>query len=239
MKAIGIDVGGSKIRAVRVRLAHRERWNGTRVEKLVVAKTPRSAAALTKILRRIIVSLEEHEAFSVGIGFAGVVQDRKIVMSPNNRFLKHYDPSRALGRAVTIDNDARVFARAEYAMGAAKGAQRALFLTFGTGVGRAYGIGSEVKRVKRFEYPEQWEKHYQHVKGVAALAPFLAEKLQPLIRAYQPAVIVAGGAVAEKKGFIAAFRAELKKRGFKDVVAGAKLGTLAGAIGAAMTARAK
>lgn len=244
MKTIGIDAGGSKIRAVRVRLAHRERQNGAlarpgggRVEKLVVAKTPRSAEKLTQTLRRMIAALEEEKLLPVGIGFAGLIEGGKVIMSPNNRFLKRYDVAHALGRTVAVENDARAFARAEYLKGAAKEAPRALFFTFGTGVGRAYGVQGEIKKVKRFEYPEKWERQYQRVKGAAALAPFLAEHLAPLVRAYKPHVIVVGGGVAEKKGFAAAFRRELRANGFKGVVAPAKLGTLAGAIGAALLAK--
>lgn len=233
MKTIGIDVGGSKMRAIC--------WNGTlahpgggRVEKLVVAKTPRSATALTTILRRMIEKLEDEKRLKVGAGFAGIIESGRIKMSPNNRFLKGYNVANALGRAVRVDNDARMFARAEYILGAAKGASRALFFTFGTGVGRAYGVANEIKRVKHFEYPEKWEKRYQRVKGAVALAPFLAEHLMPIVRDYKPRVVVAGGAVAEKKGFVTLLRAEMKKRGFKGVVVRAKLGTLAGAIGAAL-----
>ncbi|MFH0806370.1 MAG: ROK family protein [Candidatus Brennerbacteria bacterium] len=229
MRTIGIDVGGSKICAVR--------WNGAHVEKLAVVKTPQSVAALTKTLRRMVEKLEDGKHFKVGTGFAGTVKDGIIISSANNRFLKNYDVARALGRSAKVDNDARTFARAEYAAGAAKGASRAIFFTFGTGVGRAYGIGGHIKNVKRFGPREKWEKRYQRVKGAAALAPFLAEHLMPLINIYQPRIIVAGGGVSEKKGFISMFRAELKKRGFKGVVARAKLGTLAGAIGAAMIVR--
>lgn len=229
MKTIGIDVGGSRIRAVR--------WNGRRVEKLAVAKTPRNAAALTKTLRRMVEKLEDGHSLRVGAGFAGVIEAGTVAMSPNNRFLKGYDVARALGRPVRVENDARAFARAEYVLGAGRGARRALFFTFGTGVGRAYGVGGMVKRVKRFEYPERWETRYQRVKGAAALAPFLAEQLAPLIHLYRPTVIVTGGAVSEKKGFVALFRGELKKKGFSGEVRGAQLGTLAGAIGAAFIAR--
>lgn len=226
MKTIGIDVGGSMVRAVR--------WNGVRVEKLAVAKTPRSAAGLTRVLRRMVEKLEDEKRLKVGAGFAGVIEGGKVKMSPNNRFLKGYSVAKALGRPVRVENDARTFARAEYITGAGKGAARALFFTFGTGVGRAYGIGREVKRVKRFEYPERWEKRYQRVKGAAALAPFLAEHLMPIIKDYKPRVVVVGGAVAEKRGFMPAFRTELRKLGFKGTVVQAKLGTLAGAIGAAL-----
>jgi predicted NBD/HSP70 family sugar kinase len=222
-------VGGSKIRAVR--------WNGARVEKLVVVKTPTNVAGLTKTLRRMVAVLEDKRPLRVGAGFAGTIKDGVVVSSANNRFLKNYDPARALRRAVAVENDARAFARAEYTKGAGKGAARALFFTFGTGVGRAYGIGGDIKNVKRFGPREKWEKRYQRVKGVQALAPFLAEHLTPLINVYKPRVIVAGGGVSEKKGFVPAFRAELKKRGFKGTVARAKLGTLAGAIGAALIAK--
>lgn len=226
MQTIGIDVGGSKVRAVR--------WNGTRVEKLAVTKTPQGTAELTRTIRRMIAGLEEDKKLPVGIGFAGVITGGKVVMSPNNRFLKNYDVARALRRPVRVDNDARTFARAEYMRGAGKGFSRALFFTFGTGVGRAYGVAGSIKPVKRFEPREKWETQYQRVKGAPALAPFLAKHLIPIIRTYQPRVVVVGGGVTEKKGFMTMFRRELKKQGYKNEVRAAKLGTLAGAIGAAL-----
>lgn len=230
MKTIGIDVGGSKMRAIR--------WNGTRVEKLVVAKTPQSVEKLTRTLRRMLDMLaEDKKNITIGAGFAGTIRDGIVVSSSNNRFLKNYHVAQALGCPVKVDNDARTFARAEYVLGAAKGAPRALFFTLGTGVGRAYGIGGAIKQVKRFGPREKWEKRYQRVKGVAALAPFLAEHLMPIVAIYKPAVVVVGGGVSEKKGFVPAFRAEMKKRGFKNIVARAKLGTLAGAIGATLIAK--
>lgn len=226
MNVIGVDVGGSKIRAIR--------WNGARIEKLAVAKTPRSMAALTGILGRMIARLEDGKRLKVGAGFAGSVDQGVVSSSANNRFIRNYNPARSLGRAIRVDNDARTFARAEYMKGAGKGVSRALFFTFGTGIGRAYGVAGAIKRVKRFEPREKWEERYQRVKGAAALAPFLAAHLMPIIRAYKPRVVVAGGAVAEKKGFMALFRRALRREGFAGEVRGAKLGTLAGSIGAAM-----
>lgn len=226
MAQIGIDVGGTRIRAVR--------WNGTRVEKLAVAKTPRSMTALTRVLAGMIERLEDEKRLKIGAGFAGSVGNGVVTSSANNRFIKNYRPSRELGRSVKVDNDARTFARAEYAMGAGKNARRVLFFTFGTGVGRAYGIAGSIKPVKRFETREKWETHYQHVKGAQALAPFLAERLMPIVENYKPRVVVVGGGVTEKKGFVPLFRREMKRAGFGGEVRGAKLGTLAGAIGAAI-----
>jgi predicted NBD/HSP70 family sugar kinase len=226
MKVIGVDIGGSKIRAVR--------WNGTRVEKLAVAKTPRSVEGLTRTLGRVVAKLENGERLAVGMGFAGSVGSGVVASSRNNRFIKNYSPSRSLARPVRVDNDARTFARAEYTLGAAKGFSRALFFTFGTGIGRAYGVAGTVKRVERFELPEKWEWRYQRVKGAPALALFLAEHLMPIVRSYKPRVVVAGGGVTEKSGFMALFRRALRQEGFNGEVRGSKLGTLAGSIGAAM-----
>lgn len=226
MSVIGIDVGGSKVRAIR--------WSGARIEKLVVAKTPQSAEKLTKTLRRMIDILEDKTHLKVGTGFAGTITKGVVISSANNRFLKSYHVARALGRPVKVDNDARAFARAEYTMGAAKGAPRALFFTFGTGVGRAYGVAGAIKHVARFGPREKWEKQYQRVKGAQALAPFLAEHLMPLIKDYKPRAVVVGGGVVEKKGFMSLFRRAVSRAGFKGEVRSAKLGTLAGSIGAAM-----
>ena len=36
--------------------------------------------------------------------------------------------------------------------------------TVGTGIGRAFAENGKVKKIKKFEYPEKWEKQYQKIR---------------------------------------------------------------------------
>lgn len=225
---IGIDIGGSKIRGVV--------WDGRRVRRALVIQTPRTAAAVRRALATIALVLNRGRRIDrIGVGSAGVIKGGAIAWSPNISCLKRFKVAAALrGYRVRLDNDARAFARVEYAKGAARGAKRALFFTFGTGVGRAYGEGGEVRKVKRFEYPERWEREYQKIRGSAAVARYLAAHVAPIMERYRPAVVVLGGKVGEWGAFRTRFRRALRARGFRGRIVKSRHGAFAGAIGAAL-----
>ncbi|MFH1161927.1 MAG: ROK family protein [Candidatus Jorgensenbacteria bacterium] len=227
MPVVGIDIGGSKMRGVV--------WSGTRVLRAKTVGTPHGKVVFERTLRALVQGLGGGDRrVPVGIGCAGVIQGTKVVWSTNIPFLVNFDMAKFLGRRVRLDNDARAFARGEYRRGAAKGVRRALFLTFGTGVGRAYGERNRIESVKRFEYPERWEKRYQAIRGMKKLGSFAAEHVFPIVRRYKPTVIVVGGAVGGCAGFVPRFRAALRTRGFTGNTVRSKLGAYAGAIGAVL-----
>lgn len=222
-RVIGIDIGGSKIRAVS--------WDGKRVFKATEIKTPKNLTAFKKLLGDI---LKNYRAKKIGIGVPGVISGNKILFCPNIKYLKNFDISQLRRRTskFKLDNDARCFARAECLLGAGKGSKNVLTLTLGTGVGRAFAKNSRVLKIKKFEYPERWEKEYQKIrdsKNNRALANFLAKNLIGRFKKYNPAIIIAGGGVSERKGFLA----ELRKVSWRPVKK-SKLGKNAAAIGAAM-----
>jgi predicted NBD/HSP70 family sugar kinase len=133
-----------------------------------------------------------------------------------------------------VDNDARTYARAEYNIGAGKGAKRILMITLGTGIGRAYGENGKIKNLKIFETNESWEKEYQKIYEKKALAEFLGEKLAPIIKYLNPEIVVLGGGVVQKKGYFEVIKKALSNRVAKLEIKCSKLGKFAGAIGAAM-----
>jgi len=227
MPVIGIDIGGSKMRGVV--------WGGTRVLRAKTVGTPRRKVVFERTLRALLQGFGGGDRrVPVGVGCTGVIQGTKVAWSPNIPFLVDFDMVKFLGRRVRLDNDARAFARGEYRLGAAKGVGRALFLTLGTGVGRAYGERNRIESVKRFEYPERWEKRYQAIRGMKKLEPFVAERVFPIVRRYKPTVIVVGGVVGGCAGFVPRFRTDLRARGFMGKTVRSKLGAYAGAIGAAL-----
>ena len=136
-----------------------------------------------------------------------------------------------------VDNDARCFARAEFLRGAGRGAKSLFALTIGTGVGRAYGKNGKIIRIRKFEYPEPWEKEYQAIRNTSEdkrLANFLAEKLSPLIQPFRPEVIVIGGGVMERRGFLRRLQASFRANGLGQEIYQARLGKDAVAVGAAL-----
>ena len=113
-------------------------------------------------------------------------------------------------------------------------------LTIGTGIGRAYGRSGRIIKLRKLEYPEPWEKEYQEVRNRrddGELASFLARKLAPLLEPFEPEVIVIGGGVMERPGFLPKLRAALKARRVSGEVRRAALGRNAVAVGAALLLR--
>jgi len=208
MLVIGIDIGGSKIRAAL--------WNGERVIRGREVPTPKNKNDFQRRLVALVSSLRRHEVEGIGIGAAGIVKGTVLLFSPNIPYIKNFDFRRIWpSLQVRLDNDARAFARAELLRGAGRGKQRVFALTIGTGIGRAYGKNGKIARLKRFEYPERWEKAYQAVRDRRdnrRLAEFLGKRLAPLMQPYRPEVIVIGGGVIRRRGFLrlleAAFRSQ-------------------------------
>ncbi len=213
---IGIDIGGSKIRAVL--------WNGKRVIKARELKTPKNLTAFRKLLGKLIGN---NSTTRIGIAVPGRVNGSVFVSATNLPYIRNFNLAKLFPSVKRkLDHDARCFARAEC------GKKRCLAITLGTGVGRAFAKNGRVLKIKKFEYPERWEKDYQKIRGSKnnrALANFLAKNLIGRFKEYNPAIIIVGGGVSERKGLLA----ELRKAS-RLPVKKSKLGKNAVAIGAAM-----
>ena len=136
---MGLDIGGSGVKAAVVDVRR-----GKLVSPRVRLKTPRPAtpAAVLEIAARIRSKLDWHG--SVGCGFPGTLRDGEVTAAPN------LDPAwvgvdlaaelrRGLGAdRVAIGNDADVAGLAEMRLGAGRGHGGTVgLLTFGTGIGTA------------------------------------------------------------------------------------------------------
>lgn len=144
--AVGIDIGGTKIAAGVVDpegkvLARREVPTPVDDRQTLVD-------AITGIARDLA---SEHAVAVVGIGVAGLV-DRA---GETVRFAAHLpladEPLRgevatAVGLPVMVDNDANAGGWAEARFGAARGAQDAVFVAVGTGIGGAIVIDGQLRR---------------------------------------------------------------------------------------------
>lgn len=144
--AIGVDVGGTKIAAGVVD------EQGTIIAELRKATpandTDKVAALISSMAKELAA---EHGATSIGIGAAGFVDDARstVIFAPNlawrNEPLKDR-VEQATGLTTVVENDANAAGWAEARFGAARGANSAVVLTIGTGIGGAIISNSQLVR---------------------------------------------------------------------------------------------
>ncbi|MCU1680681.1 MAG: glucokinase [Amycolatopsis sp.] len=153
MLAIGVDVGGTSVRAGVVD------EQGTLLDTARVG-TPSGEAALEDAIAGVIEDLRNrHEAAAVGLAVAGfVATDRRSVM-----FAPHL-PWRAapvadriakrVGLPVTLEHDANAAAVGEHRFGAARGAGVAVLVAVGTGIGAGLLLDGTIYRGAHGVAPE-------------------------------------------------------------------------------------
>jgi glucokinase len=141
-QAIGIDVGGTKIGAVRVR---RDGAILDRAGRATPADDPEATiASIVEVAR----ALRTPDVLVVGVGAAGMVSAKTGVLrfAPNLAWRELPVADRVaeeIGLPCQVDNDANVAAWAEYRFGAGRGFRHILLVTIGTGIGG--GIVSDGK----------------------------------------------------------------------------------------------
>lgn len=131
-RAIGIDLGGTKIAAGIVEI------DGSLHDR---AEAPFATGPIEELVG-VISRLVEHydDALPLGIGVAGIVdyEAGRYLYGPNTGF-QDLDLVEMLGKALTrpvyMDNDANCAAWAEHRFGAGRGTRHFLCVTLGTGVG--------------------------------------------------------------------------------------------------------
>ena len=142
---VGVDVGGTKCWAVATTLA------GELVNEYKVP-TPTSGALVDVLVNLCHVVVEPgHQLIAFGIGAPGPVDRAGVLHTaahiPSNQPL-------ALGKELTeqlevpvaVDNDATFAALAEHRMGAGRGINDMMFISFGTGIGAGLVMDGEVRR---------------------------------------------------------------------------------------------
>ncbi|MFB2550188.1 ROK family protein [Ensifer soli] len=147
MAAIGIDIGGTNIRAARVSA------EGTILAKVSAPSGPDAARAVDRILS-LIADIDAPEVRAIGIGVPGRVDPhRRRVLSGGYLDLSTLDLAGMVeertGRPVHIDNDCSMALVAEMAVGVARGRGEVAMLTIGTGIGGALASGGRILRGSR------------------------------------------------------------------------------------------
>lgn len=143
--AVGVDVGGSRIKAVRL--------VGDQVTDRSELPTPDTSAGIVSAVAELARALGEGEP--LGVGLAGLVDaaEGRLVWGPH---LPDEDVAVAaplrdrLRVAVTVDNDANLAALAESRIGAAAGRDPVVMLTLGTGIGMGIIISGQIYRGSGF-----------------------------------------------------------------------------------------
>ncbi len=148
MTTIGIDIGGTKVLAVRLDDA------GTVVDRERM-DTPRATEVPARVAAEAARSVWSGDVTAVGVGLAGLVRwpEGVFVWGPH---VPGTDlPVRAileneLGVAVVVDNDANVAAWGELELGSARGYRNVLVVTLGTGIGGGIVIDGALYRGESF-----------------------------------------------------------------------------------------
>ncbi len=215
---VGIDIGGTKIKSALFR--------DKKIVGQIIVKTPQNKKEFIKILKIILkkfiksASKNNQRINGIGIGCAGEINGNKVISSRNILCLKNFDfriifPKPLL---LKVDNDARYFLEKKMQTMAGNKTKRILAFTIGTGIGRAYAENGKVKKIKKFEYAEKWEKEYQKIynpKNDAPLAQFLSKKLTPIVKKYKPDIIILAGGAVKRKNFFQKIKKEFIKNGVK------------------------
>ncbi|MBR5304481.1 MAG: ROK family protein [Candidatus Gastranaerophilales bacterium] len=131
-KALGIDIGGTKISYALVDN------NGEIKSEIKKVATPRTKEEIIKVLKDAILEYENEIEF-VAIATAGAVnnENTKVIGSTANlpSGYKDIDFQSLSSKKVFIENDANAAAWAEYRIGASRNCKNSVMLTLGTGVG--------------------------------------------------------------------------------------------------------
>jgi len=155
--AIGLDVGGTKINAFRVRR------DGTVDDRRTVGTPADDPGATIEAMIDVSRELVTPDVVAVGVGAAGLVESGTgtLRFAPNLAWRDLAIAERireGLGLPCRVDNDANVAAWAEWRFGAGRGFRHMLLVAVGTGIGGgivagrrlfrgAHGFGGEIGHV--------------------------------------------------------------------------------------------
>lgn len=146
MSTIGLDIGGTKILAVRTE-------NGEVVQRHRVESG--TGSSLTSEAVDAARAVWENGVGAVGVGIAGLVRwpEGVFAWGPHvggSEVAVRSEMEDKLGLPVAVDNDANLAAFAELKLGAARGYRNAVVVTLGTGIGGALIVDGRVYRGESF-----------------------------------------------------------------------------------------
>jgi glucokinase len=133
-EAVGIDVGGTKINALRVAR------DGEILDRKSVPTPAEDGAGTLATMIEVAEAMLTDDVLAIGVGAAGLVDvaEGTLRFAPNLAWRELAIATRmrdALGLPCQVDNDATVAAYGEYRFGAGRGFRHILLVTVGTGIG--------------------------------------------------------------------------------------------------------
>ena len=144
-KALGIDVGGTKISYAIIN------ENGEYLNKIKKVPTPKTLEELKEAFQTIVKENEKDVDY-IAFATAGAINlENTKVESSSPNMPKDYntiDFTSLSSKPVYVENDANAAAWAEYKVGAAKGYDNNIMVTLGTGIGGGIIINGEMLRGK-------------------------------------------------------------------------------------------
>lgn len=149
MSAIGVDVGGTKLLAVRIE------DDGSVADERRVTTPDEGRLMVTEIVGAVRELAAGSDVVACGVGIAGLVDHDTgtFVWGPHVAGIEIPVRRRLqaeVGMPVAIDNDANTTALAEHRLGAGRGSRAMLMLTLGTGIGGAMVFDGSVFRGRAF-----------------------------------------------------------------------------------------
>lgn len=144
-KALGIDIGGTKISYA---LINNEGEFVSDIEKI---STPKTTEEIIQTLKDIILKFETEIDF-ISLATAGAVNNENTaVIGSTANLPKGYNEinfQSLSNKKIFIENDANAAAYAEFKIGASKGTKNSVMLTLGTGVGGGIIINGKLLKGK-------------------------------------------------------------------------------------------
>ena len=144
-QAVGIDIGGTKIAAMRISA-------DGEIRARTVRPTPATdQTAAISAIEAAAAAVFDDEVAAIGVGLAGLIESRSgVLLSAPNLSWRGLGVSEGLGAKfglpVTVDNDATAAAWGESRLGASRGSDHSLFVGVGTGIGGGILIGGSLVR---------------------------------------------------------------------------------------------
>lgn len=135
---LGIDWGGTYVKAGVISPAGK-----ILIKKVINSCDLRQPQGFLSAIKQLVDDFSDYQIKAIGIGAPGIVNVSQgfLYYLPNISGWKNYPLKENLQKKVRlpvfVDNDANMFALAEATLGSAKGLDRAIFLTLGTGLGGA------------------------------------------------------------------------------------------------------
>lgn len=145
MKALAIDIGGTKIYSALVDKS------GKILTEIKKYKTPKTLSEIIQLLKDIIESYD-NDFDVVAIATAGAVNlQNNAVLGSTGNLPKGYPDinfSKLSDKKIFLENDANAAAWAEHFLGASKGCSVSIMITLGTGVGGGIIINNKLFKGK-------------------------------------------------------------------------------------------